>query len=858
MFRKVLLIPQIAPVVLLILLGCSSNESRKIKLADVSNNETSNVRTASSVLQIDPEDQRSIAILFFDNQTGDANLDWLRRGISEMLVTDLTQSPYLNVFNTQKIQELLVQSGEEVPENIDLTLAAKVARNAKIETLLTGRIYNESGELVIEVELRDAETNKLIRKEVTRSPGMEQIFSMVNELSQKVRTNLRGDLIAQADPEYDLSDMTNSIEAFRCYTEAIENQEKFLYKDAEKCLLLAIKADTSFAAAYLRLAQINFSQRKTDEGIQALKKARQFADKLSKTDKLHLELYEYEFDGDIENLMKTMEKFVAHAPQDVDARMQLATMYKYISSKKALKEFKKILDIDPARKLAYNEIAYLYADRGDLVTALKFLDKYEELAVNEPNPHDSRGEILMRAGQLSEGVPHLKKALEIRPDFVSSAENLTLIFSELGNLDEALIYSNESIKHARSDLTKANSYANQARILWRSGKIKKAEKAIEKAFDTWPKSIYPIIIAGEMYQSIGDTMTARKIYQSFFTKNKSAVTNREWNLQDIAQYLTLSMEIDLPQKEVVTVLEDLIESEPSPFLRDQFKRVLATAYLRMGETQKATETIAEIDTKFLTYLTKFKNRGWNSGGWKYMSEWIDLAPVTDSTDYSDCGYLYDIAKEAGRKDLEVMARYIYAQYLGKFGRKDELAKEYKALGTPLEENWSVIGPYPNDSGFNTVFPPEEKIGQKESYPDSEDELKWRPAVDGSYDGYINLKKIFGKSSWSVAYAALSIHSPDKRVVQIRLGTDEAGKLWFNNELVWQAYRLHDEALDHDIVKVVLWPGDNNLLLKVTNSIQEWGFYLRITDKYGDGFSDIQLHPPGEESEQDIALEHFGK
>ena len=112
MFRKALLIPQVVPVVLLILLGCSSNESRKIKLADASNNETSNVRTASSVLQIDPEDQRSIAILFFDNQTGDTNLDWLRRGISEMLVTDLTQSPYLNVFSVQKIKELLEKSGQ--------------------------------------------------------------------------------------------------------------------------------------------------------------------------------------------------------------------------------------------------------------------------------------------------------------------------------------------------------------------------------------------------------------------------------------------------------------------------------------------------------------------------------------------------------------------------------------------------------------------------------------------------------------------------------------------------------------------------------------------------------------------------
>ena len=72
-----------------------------------------------------------------------------------MLVTDLTQSPYLNVFNVQKIKELLEKSGEDVPDDLDVSLAAKVAHDAKITTLLTGRIYREQSELVIEVELRD-------------------------------------------------------------------------------------------------------------------------------------------------------------------------------------------------------------------------------------------------------------------------------------------------------------------------------------------------------------------------------------------------------------------------------------------------------------------------------------------------------------------------------------------------------------------------------------------------------------------------------------------------------------------------------------------------------------------------------
>ena len=100
----------------------------------------------------------------------------------------------------------------------------------------------------------------------------------------------------------------------------------------------------------------------------------------------------------------------------------------------------------------------------------------------------------------------------------------------------------------------------------------------------------------------------------------------------------------------------------------------------------------------------------------------------------------------------------------------------------------------------------------------------------------------------MAYGAVSIHSPEKRKVQLRIASDEACKLWFNDELVWQIYRTWESPIDRDIVSVVLHPGDNKILIKVTNSMEDWGFYFRVTDENGDGFQDIEFHAPGEASE----------
>ncbi len=49
----------------------------------------------------------SIAVLYFDNASGDSELDWLRTGLTDMLVTDLSQSPNLRVLSTDRLYQIL-------------------------------------------------------------------------------------------------------------------------------------------------------------------------------------------------------------------------------------------------------------------------------------------------------------------------------------------------------------------------------------------------------------------------------------------------------------------------------------------------------------------------------------------------------------------------------------------------------------------------------------------------------------------------------------------------------------------------------------------------------------------------------
>jgi len=55
----------------------------------------------------------SVAVLYFDNTTGDKDLDWMRTGITEMVVTDLSQSQQIEVVGTDRLYGILAEMNRQ-------------------------------------------------------------------------------------------------------------------------------------------------------------------------------------------------------------------------------------------------------------------------------------------------------------------------------------------------------------------------------------------------------------------------------------------------------------------------------------------------------------------------------------------------------------------------------------------------------------------------------------------------------------------------------------------------------------------------------------------------------------------------
>ena len=137
------------------------------------------------------------------------------------------------------------------------------------------------------------------------------------------------------------------------------------------------------------------------------------------------------------------------------------------------------------------------------------------------------------------------------------------------------------------------------------------------------------------------------------------------------------------------------------------------------------------------------------------------------------------------------------------------------------EPWHVIGPFAAaslDEAHAKAFPPETEIELSKSY----DNLKWRKA-DEFKDGTAH--DLTGDNSATYLYR--TVHASQEMPLTLSLGSDDSIKLWVNGDVVLDKMVTRGVEPDQEQVTATLQPGENRLLLKISNGSGGYGFYFRL-------------------------------
>ena len=165
----------------------------------------------------------------------------------------------------------------------------------------------------------------------------------------------------------------------------------------------------------------------------------------------------------------------------------------------------------------------------------------------------------------------------------------------------------------------------------------------------------------------------------------------------------------------------------------------------------------------------------------------------------------------------------------------------QAFGTVVD--WMVIGPFPSAEGFaghRAVYPPEEKLDFSAEYEGAGGPVRWRELHQGEGRASVDFARAFGAGDHVTAYACCYVTSPAEREAQLRIGTNDAGKMWLDGRLVYDYPCEGSAILDRDIVTVTLPKGTVPILIKASNGVLNWGFVFRITDGKGRAMDDLSF------------------
>jgi len=593
-------------------------------------------------LEIVPEkkasaEENTLAIMYFENMADREDKERMGEIVTNLLITDLSESQYLNVVSSQRLYDILKLLGREGTKTIDKNVASEVATKAEAKWMLLGSILQVEPQIILTSQLVEVKTGRVLSSQRIDGEPKEKIFSIVDRLTVELQKSLS--LPAQDKPEggRSVADVTtHSEEAYRYYLEGVDYFYKLYTAEAEKSFRRALELDSTFAMAYYWLADI-----KTGEEQKALAaKAVQYSNKVSQKEKFYIECLQAGISENKVQEIKILEKIIENYPNDKEGYFLLATVYQL-----QLREFEpavvnlnKAIAIDPLYKIAYNMLAYAYNELGDFEKSIWAINQYISLAPGEANPYDTRADLYAYNGKLDQAIDSYRKALEKKPDFYSSLMKLgcmylfkgeyaktdscfkllsscdskdtrslgrfflALVPLYQGKFTDALQILDDGIAADRMEQTegepnigkhnlKALTYSEKNEQDLALKEIEISQNITRKTKSNDPvnmRDIYAVVLAKE-----GKVKEAEAVLQALKKdvegKNKTGMDNY-WRGLGIVALLTGD------SKNAVTYLEKGIKEAPSPLFEARY--FLAQAYLESG---KIGEAVTELEKALLRY-----------------------------------------------------------------------------------------------------------------------------------------------------------------------------------------------------------------------------------------------------------------
>jgi eukaryotic-like serine/threonine-protein kinase len=356
----------------------------------------------------------SIAVLPFQNQSGNPGDEWLADGVTESIINSLTQLPNLRVIARSSVFRY---KGKDSDPFV-------VGKELGVRAVLVGRMMQRGDTVTVSTELVDVRDNKQLWGE-QYDQKVSDMITLPRDIASKITTNLRL-TISGEDRNRMMKHDTENAEAYQLYLKGRYYWNKRgtnELRQAAQFYSQAIEKDPGYALAYAGLAETyslypDYSVASPSETYPKSKAAALRAIELDNSlAEPHTALgryYNY-WEWNRAEAEREYRRAIELKPNYATAHHWLGTdvLTQMKRFDEALVEAKRAAELDPLSSIIASNLGdtYLYARRYD-----EALAQFKRAVALDPNfhyPHGDIGQALAMKGLYQDALVEIRKGVEL-------------------------------------------------------------------------------------------------------------------------------------------------------------------------------------------------------------------------------------------------------------------------------------------------------------------------------------------------------------------------------------------------------------------------------------------------------------
>jgi len=348
----------------------------------------------------------SIAVLPFSNATADPNNEYLSDGLTDSLISSLSQLPNMKVMARSTVFRFKGNQG----------LPQKIGEELRVSAVLMGTVTQQDGRVRVQADLvNTADGTELWGAHYDRK--MADVTEVQSDITRDIASRLRSR--PSGDPQQQrMGDAgTTNSEAYRLYLEGRQLWYGRTQDGLKKSIPLfqqAIAADPNYALAYAGLADTYNVASSYGVGITS-RQANVLADEASR---------------------KAVELNDSLSETHTSRAASLALNWKWSDAER---EFRRAIEINPNNATAHYFYAFMYLVQEKRIDeALPELQTALSLDPLSPIINTNYAATLMMAHRYPESLAQFQKTLERDPSFPVAHLKLSYLYATTGQFANAV------------------------------------------------------------------------------------------------------------------------------------------------------------------------------------------------------------------------------------------------------------------------------------------------------------------------------------------------------------------------------------------------------------------------------------